>query len=71
MDERLIKNVLRHVDRGHKVLFGVDHLGGVHVKIKYGPFKAFTIRYETDQETFSAIKEQLPSGTGIRRTTAA
>lgn len=71
MDKKLIKNVLKHVDQGHKVLFRVDHLGGVHIKIKHGPFNALTLRYETDQENFAAIKEQLPSGAGVRRTTAA
>ena len=71
MDERLVKDILKHVNQGHKVLFAVDHLGTVHIKIKHGPFKMFTTRHETDQETFAAIKEQLPSGAGVRRTDAA
>lgn len=70
MDKRLIKNVLEHVHRGHKVLFGVDHLGIVHIRIKHGPFKLLTVRYRTDQATFAAIKQRLPSGAGVHRTKA-
>lgn len=66
MDYNLLNEFIRHVDRGHKVLFKTDHLGGVHIKIMYGPFNSLSFRRKTDQLTFKAIREQLPSRISIR-----
>ncbi len=59
MEMRLIENVIRHADLGHKVLFGMDHLGSVHIKVKHGPFKLRTVHYETDVQTAEVIKDQI------------
>lgn len=59
MEVRLVENVMEHADRGHKVLFDVDHLGSVRIKIKHGLFKLRTVLYETDAETAEVIKDQI------------
>ncbi|MEM8688481.1 MAG: hypothetical protein AAGF81_14205, partial [Pseudomonadota bacterium] len=59
MNRRLVKQVLRHLDRGDRVLFGFDHFGAVRIKVKHGPFKMFSTHHRTDQETFNAIQNKI------------
>ena len=59
MDRRLVRQVLRHLDRGDRVLFGFDHFGAVRIKVKHGPFNLFSTHHRTDQETFNAIQHEL------------
>ncbi|MEM1200578.1 MAG: hypothetical protein AAGI06_14850 [Pseudomonadota bacterium] len=59
MNRRLVKQVLKHLDRGDRVLFGFDHFGAVRIKVKHGPFKMFSTHHRTDQETFNAIQNKI------------
>lgn len=59
MDKRLVRKIINHIDRGDRVLFGVDHFGSVRIKVKYGLFKILTTYHRTDQDTFNAIQAKL------------
>ncbi|MCP5081156.1 MAG: hypothetical protein GY948_05615 [Alphaproteobacteria bacterium] len=59
MDEKLVKRIMEHFERGDKVLFGFDHFGAVRVKVKHGPFNLLTTHLQTDQETFNTIQACL------------
>lgn len=61
MDKLLIENVLKHARKGHKVYLKVGQPGHGKVKIKHGPLKMLTTRYEPDLETFDALRMKLSS----------
>lgn len=56
MDIDLIRKASYYKNNGANFYFRRNHFGSPKIKIKYGPFKLLTKRFETDIETFGKIK---------------
>jgi len=56
MDINLIRKATYYKNTGAVFYFRRDHMGQPKIKIKYGPFKMLTKRFETDIETFGQVK---------------
>ncbi len=61
MDIDLIRKATYYKNAGANFYFRRDHMGSPKIKIKYGPFKLFTKRFETDMETFGRVKNLCSS----------
>ena len=61
MDIDLIRKASYYQKIGANFYFRRDHMGNPKIKIKYGPFKLLTKRFETDVETFGKVKSLCTS----------
>lgn len=59
MDTELVDRVITQARRGADILFGRTHSGTLKIKVKHGPFKLLTSRYNVDPLTYEGIKRQL------------
>ncbi len=59
MDLNVVESVVDYSSKGCKILFGHNVLGGMKIKVKYGPFKILTKRFKTDIETYYEVKRRL------------
>ncbi len=59
MDLIVVESIVAYSGKGCKILFGHNALGGMKVKVKYGPFCLLTKRFQTDLETYNEIKRRL------------
>ena len=61
MDIDLICKASYYQKTGANFYFRRDHMGNPKIKIKYGPYKLLTKRFETDVETFGKVKNLCTS----------
>ena len=59
MNAELADEIIRRAKSGAEILFGQGVYGEFKIKIRHGPFKLLSRRYQVDFETFQFVKDQL------------
>ena len=59
MDEKLVEKILKYQRSGAKLLFRQKNEDVQRLKVRYGPARMFTKRFDIDNETVQILQQHL------------